>query len=86
MGRTGPAPTSTATWDGDRLVITARYPFQDPATGRSLTQEVTQTLWLQPATGTPWGPSLVVETMRGGALGGPASVTRTVYSRGYRLP
>jgi len=84
MGRTGPAPASTTAWDGNRLVITTLYPFQDPEDGRWLTNKVTQTMWLQPATGTPWEPTLVVETVRGGALGGPPSTNRTVYTRGYR--
>ncbi len=86
MGRTGPPPTSTATWDGDRLVLETRHPFQDPEDGRWLGAEMTQTLWLQPASGTPWEPTLVVETTRGGALGGPPSTNRTVYTRGYRNP
>jgi len=84
MGRTGPAPTSTTAWDADRLVIRTLYPFQNPADGRWLTSEVTQTLWLRPANGTPFEPSLVVETTRGGVLGGPPSTNRTVYRRGYR--
>jgi hypothetical protein len=84
MGRTEPPPTSTTAWDGNRLVITTLYPYQDPKDGRRLRQEVTRTLWLQPAGGTPWEPSLVVETTRGGALGGPASTNRTVYTKGYR--
>lgn len=84
MGRTGPAPTSTTAWNENRLVITTLYPFQNPENGRWLTNKVTQTLWLQPATRTPWEPTLVVETTRGGALGGPPSTNRTVYSRGYR--
>ncbi len=84
MGRSGPAPTSTTAWDGDRLVITTLYPYQGPEDGRRLTNEVTQIMWLQPARGTPWEPSLVVETTRGGALGGPPSTNRTVYTRGYR--
>ncbi len=84
MGRTGPATTSTTAWEGDRLVVTTHYPFQDPEDGRWLTNEVTQTLWLQPAAGTPFEPSLVVETRRGGALNGPSSINRTVYTRGYR--
>jgi hypothetical protein len=84
IGRTSPAPRSTAAWDGNRLVITTHFPFQDPESNRWLEQEVRQTLWLQPATGPPFEPSLVIETRRGSALGGPASVTRTVYSRGYR--
>ena len=84
MGRTGPAPTSTATWDGDRLVITTLYPFQNPKDGRWLKHKVTQTMWLQPGRGTPWEPSLVVETTREGALNGPPSTNRTVYRKGYR--
>ena len=84
MGRTGPAPTSTTAWDGNRLVITTLYPFQDPENGRWLTNKVTQTMWLQPATDTPWESTLVVETTRGGAIGGPPSTNRTVYTRGYR--
>jgi hypothetical protein len=84
LGRTGRAPVSTAAWEGDRLVITTRHPFQDPGNGRRLAHRVTQTLWLQPASGTPFEPSLVVETRRAGALGGPPSTNRTVYNRGYR--
>jgi hypothetical protein len=83
-GRTDPASVSTTAWDGNRLVITTRYPFQNPGDGRSLTSTVAQTLWLQPASGAPWEPSLVVETLRAGVLDGPSSTTRTVYTRGYR--
>jgi hypothetical protein len=84
MGRTGPAPISTTAWEGNRLVITTLYPYQDPEDGRRLTCKVTRTMWLQPATSTPWEPSLVVETERGGALGGPPSTNLTLYNRGYR--
>ncbi len=84
MGRTGPAPSSTTAWDGNRLVITTFYPYQHPEDDRWLTHEVTQTMWLQPAQGTPWEPSLVVETTRGKALNGLPSTNRTVYRRGYR--
>ena len=84
MGRSGPAPASTTAWDGDRLTITTRYPFQNPGDAHWLASEVTQTLWLQPSSGPPFEPSLVVETLRGGALDGPASTTRTIYTRGYR--
>jgi hypothetical protein len=83
MGRTGPALVSTTAWDGDRLMITTRYPFPDPD-GGWLTSEVVQTLWLQPANGPPFEPSLVVETVRKGILDGTSSTTRTVYNRGYR--
>jgi arylsulfatase len=84
MGRTGPEPTSTAVWKGNRLIITSQYPYQNPKTGDWLTCKVTQTMWLQPATRSPWEPSLVVETTRGAALGGPSSTNRTIYTRGYR--
>ncbi len=84
VGRTGPPPTSTTAWDGDRLVIRTEYPFPDPESDRWLISEVTQTMWLRPAAGTPFEPTLVVETTRGGALGGPPSTTRTEYVRGYR--
>jgi hypothetical protein len=84
LGRTSPAPVSTTTWDGNRLVITTRYEFQDPNSGSRLSSEVIQTMWLQPALRPPFEPSLIVETTRGPALGGPASTNRTVYVRGYR--
>lgn len=77
-------PVSTSARDGNRLVITTRYPFRNPADGEWLSQEVNRTLWLRPAAGTPFEPSLVVETERAGVLGGPPSVTRTTYHRGYR--
>jgi len=83
-GRTAPAPTSTAAWDGHRLVITTKHRFQNPADGRWHTAEVRQTMWLEPASGTPWEPRLVVETWRGNALDGPSSTNRTVYNKGYR--
>jgi len=83
-GRSGPPPVSTTAWDGDRLVITTRYRVRDPADGSLVIAEVLQTLWLQPARGTPFEPSLVVETTRGGILGGRSSSNRTVYTRGYR--
>jgi hypothetical protein len=83
-GRTGRPPVSTTAWDGNRLVITTRYPFQDPGNVQWLANELTQTLWLQPASGAPFEPSLVVETRRASALGGPPSTNRTVYNRGYR--
>jgi hypothetical protein len=83
-GRTTKAPVSTTAWDENRLVITTLYPFQDPNNGRRHEQKVTQTLWLQPPTGTPWEPTMVVETTRAGVLGGLSSTNRTIYTRGYR--
>ncbi len=84
MGRSAPAPISTTKWEGNRLVITTKYLFQNPKTGEWLQQKLVQTMWLQAATRTPFEPSLVVETTRSGVLGGPSSTNRTVYSRGYR--
>jgi len=84
MGRSDPPPISTAAWDGNRLVITTLHPYPNPESGEWLKCEVIRTMWLQPAAGSPWEPALVVETKRGGALGGPSSTNRTVYRRGYR--
>jgi arylsulfatase len=84
LGRSGPAPVSTAAWDGNRLVIRTRYPFRDPSDGQWLDSEVIRTLWLQPSARPPFEPSLVVETTRGAALTGPSSTNRTVYTKGYR--
>lgn len=76
MGRGAQEQVSTAQWQGDRLVITTALPFTHPDTGARMTSEVTRTLSLEsPAT-------LVVETVVAGALGGPPTTTRTVYSRG----
>jgi arylsulfatase A-like enzyme len=84
IGRSGPAPTSTAAWDENRLVITTQHHFQDPEDLRWLSGDVIQTMWLQPATQTPWEPSLVVETTRMAALHGQSSTNRTIYNKGYR--
>jgi arylsulfatase len=83
-GRTEKNPVSISIWEENRLVITTSYPFQDPRNGLWLDGKVTQTVWLQPATGTPFEPSLVVETKREGVLGGITSVNRTLYNKGYR--
>lgn len=84
MGRTEKSPVSTTKWEEDRLVITTMYPFRNPVGGQWMEGKMIQTVWLQPASGTPWEPSLVVETKREGVLGGITSVNRTVYSKGYR--
>ncbi|UII80628.1 sulfatase-like hydrolase/transferase [Flagellimonas sp. CMM7] len=84
MGRTGKPIVSTSSWKDDRLIITSSYPFQDSKSGKWLTSKVTQTLWLQPAKGTPWESTLIVETTREGLLGGLSSTNRTVYTKGYR--
>jgi len=75
MGRGIQEQTSTAGWDGNRLVIRTLQPFTNPATGEELTVEVTRTLSLESPT------SLVVETTRAGVLGGEASTVRTTYRK-----
>lgn len=76
MGRGVQRQRSTATWTDSSLVIKTVYAFTDPSTGRDLPAEVRQTLTLASPT------SLAVETVRGPALGGPPSTTRTVYTKG----
>lgn len=83
-GREGKPITSTTRWEGNRLVITSTYPFQDTKTGNWLESKMTQTLWLEPPTRTPWEPTLVVETTREGLMGGLTSTNRTIYTKGYR--
>jgi hypothetical protein len=56
-------------------VITTIHEFENPEDGRPATSETRQTLSLQ-APGT-----LVIETVRGGVLGGRSSTTRTTYRR-----
>lgn len=75
MGRGIQEERSTASWQGDRIVIVTRHPFVNPGNGQTLTMTVTRTLWLESP------ESLVVETARSGVLGGPATTARTVYRR-----
>lgn len=84
MGRSDIVPTSITSWDGDRLVIQTTYPFQNPENGEWMEAMVSNTLWLEPATQTPWEPRLIVETKRYGVLGGLDVTSRTTYSKGYR--
>lgn len=75
MGRGMQVQRSKAAWSGDSLVITTIHTFEDPSSRTPATVEVKQTLTLDPS------GTLVVETMRGGALGGPATTTRTEYRK-----
>lgn len=80
MGRGMQEERSKSGWDGQTLVITTAYAFKDPATGKPQSLEVVRKLSLESP------DSLVVETTRGGALGGPPSTTRVVYRRATAPP
>jgi hypothetical protein len=75
MGRGIQTQTSKTAWEGDKLVITTTHSFARSETGQPMTGEVKQTLALESPT------SLIIETTRGGVLGGPSSKTRTVYKK-----
>ena len=81
VGRGRQVQVSTTAWEGDKLIITTVHTEPDAGDGLTVTCEVTQTLSLVPPQLAAWPRSLVVETKRCGALGGPPSTTRTVYSR-----
>jgi hypothetical protein len=75
MGRGIQTQTSHAAWQGERLVLTTIVPFTDPESGRPASSTVTRTLSLVSPT------TLLVETVFGGALGGPPTSTRTSYQK-----
>jgi hypothetical protein len=75
MGRGIQLQVSKTAWDGEKLVITTAHTLADPVSGKPVAATVTQTLSLESPT------SLVVETMRSGVLGGPATSARTVYRK-----
>lgn len=75
MGRGVQVQSARAEWKGRQLVIITTLPFTNPDDGRPMTSEVTRTLTLESPT------SLVVETVFGGALGGPSTTTRTIYHK-----
>jgi len=75
MGRGVQTQSSTASWNGESLVITTIHTFTDPATGKPATEEVKQSLTLESPT------VLIVETTRAGVLGGSSSTTKTIYRK-----
>ena len=83
MGRGIQELVTTAMWNDKELVLTTELEFPDPESDRLLTTRVTRTLSLErpPPGRDAWPPSLVIETTRDGVAGGPASTTRTVYTR-----
>jgi hypothetical protein len=74
MGNGIQSQLSKTRWDGNKLVITTIHSFRNPENGQPMTSEVRQTLSLE-------SNSLIVETTRSGVLGGPASTTRTTYTK-----
>jgi hypothetical protein len=85
MGRGAQQQKSTTAWDGDRLIITTHYEVPASEAGSAVTYEEVRTLSLQPppAGRNAWPPSLTMEILRKGVLGGPSSTTRLVFSREY---
>jgi len=81
MGRGIQQQVSTATWEGDTLVITTVLEVPESDSGRRLTVEVKQALSLRPSASLVRPPSLVVETTVSGAPSGLPTTTRTVYAR-----
>ena len=82
MGRGIQEQVSTTAWDDEKLVIKTIFKSQYPVDGQQVSCEVTQVLSLVIDESAPdLPPSLVVETTRGGVLGGPPSTTRTVYHK-----
>ncbi len=75
MGRGMQTQRAKSAWDGQTLVITTTHDFKDPSSGKSGSLDVVRRLSLESP------DSLVVETTRAGALGGPSSTTRVVYRR-----
>src|SRR5262245_21359625 len=75
MGRGEQVERSRAQWNGQRLVITTAVQVDDRSAGKPFVAELTRTLWLEsPST-------LIVEVIRAGVLGGPASTTRSLYRK-----
>ena len=75
MGRGEQVESSRARWDGQALIIVTTFRVDDRAAGPPFTIELTRKLSLEsPST-------LIVDVTRAGALGGPASTTRSVYRK-----
>ena len=75
LGRGIQMQTSKTAWEGAKLIITTTHTFENPTNGQPMKSEVKQTLTLASPT------SLIVETTRGGVLGGPSTTTRTIYKK-----
>jgi hypothetical protein len=75
LGRGTQTQVSRTAWEDAKLVITTIHTLADPATGKPVTETVTQTLTLD----TP--STLVVETVRAGVLGAAATSTKVTYQK-----
>ena len=75
LGRGIQMQTSKTVWEGAKLIITTTHAFENPTNGQPMKSEVKQTLTLASPT------SLIVETTRGGVLGGAPTTTKTVYKK-----
>jgi hypothetical protein len=75
LGRGEQVESSRAKWDGRALVVVTTMPVADRAAGKPFTAEVTRRLSLESPT------TLIVKVTRAGALGGPATTTRSVYRK-----
>ena len=74
-GHASQTRVSRAKWDGAALVIETTYPAIDPATGKSITTNVTQRLTLE-------SPGvMVIDATRSGAFGGGPTHARTAYRK-----
>jgi hypothetical protein len=75
LGHSRATFTGAAAWRGDTAVLTSRYPVPESVAGGGATVDMRQSLTLRDAN------TLVVETVRGGVAGAPATTTRTTYTR-----
>jgi hypothetical protein len=75
IGHATQVRVSRASWEGQVLRITTRYPGVDPTSGQPFTTEVIHRLSLESPT------ILIVEVTRGAAFGGKETTTRTVYRK-----
>ncbi len=83
LGRGVQEQVSTATWQGNQLVISTIYSDSGAADRREgMTSKVTHTLSFQWPRRKAHPPNLVIETTRHAVAGGVPSTTRTVYIKG----
>jgi hypothetical protein len=84
IGREQNPILSTATWEGNRLIIQSKLPYYDSKQRKQNYNTVYYTIWLEKPNSTPWEPRLMVETTRVGIQGGLTVTNQTAYTKGYR--